>query len=122
MDTFKEKLSAYYNKFNEDKRLLSRHGRVEFVTSMQYIMKYLEALCDEKGATPSQIKVLDVGAGTGRYSIALAKEGYEPAFGARPLKRVIRQMIENPLAKLILEGKFYRMYLHTNMGYQDPNF
>ena len=36
----------------------------------------------------------------------LAKEGYEPAFGARPLKRVIRQMIENPLAKLILEGKF----------------
>ena len=36
----------------------------------------------------------------------LAKEGYEPAFGARPLKRVIRQLIENPLAKLILEGKF----------------
>ncbi len=36
----------------------------------------------------------------------LAKEGYDPAFGARPLKRVIRQLIENPLAKLILEGKF----------------
>jgi len=36
----------------------------------------------------------------------LAKEGYNPAFGARPLKRVIRQLIENPLAKLILEGKF----------------
>ena len=36
----------------------------------------------------------------------LAKEGYDPAFGARPLKRVVRQMIENPLAKLILEGKF----------------
>jgi len=36
----------------------------------------------------------------------LAQEGYEPAFGARPLKRVIRQLIENPLAKLILEGKF----------------
>ncbi len=36
----------------------------------------------------------------------LAQEGYEPAFGARPLKRVIRQMIENPLAKLILEGRF----------------
>jgi len=36
----------------------------------------------------------------------LAKEGYEPAYGARPLKRVIRQLIENPLAKLILEGKF----------------
>ena len=36
----------------------------------------------------------------------LAQEGYEPAFGARPLKRVVRQLIENPLAKLILEGKF----------------
>ncbi|MCQ2957959.1 MAG: ATP-dependent chaperone ClpB [Candidatus Gastranaerophilales bacterium] len=36
----------------------------------------------------------------------LAQEGYDPAYGARPLKRVIRQMIENPLAKLILEGKF----------------
>ena len=36
----------------------------------------------------------------------LAQKGYEPAFGARPLKIVIRQMIENPLAKLILEGRF----------------
>ncbi len=36
----------------------------------------------------------------------LAKKGYDPAFGARPLKRIIRQLIENPLAKLILEGKF----------------
>ena len=36
----------------------------------------------------------------------LAQEGYEPAFGARPLKRVIRQLVENPLAKLILEGVF----------------
>ena len=30
-------LEAYYNKFNEEKRLDSRHGRVEFVTSMHYI-------------------------------------------------------------------------------------
>ena len=36
----------------------------------------------------------------------LAQQGYEPAFGARPLKRIIRQLIENPLAKLLLEGKF----------------
>ena len=32
-----EKLIAYYNKFNEDKRLLSRHGQVEFQTTMRYI-------------------------------------------------------------------------------------
>jgi ATP-dependent Clp protease ATP-binding subunit ClpB len=37
---------------------------------------------------------------------ALAKVGFDPAFGARPLKRAIQQRIENPVAKLILEGRF----------------
>ena len=36
----------------------------------------------------------------------LAARGYNPAYGARPLKRVIRQDIENPLSKNILEGSF----------------
>jgi ATP-dependent Clp protease ATP-binding subunit ClpB len=36
----------------------------------------------------------------------LAKAGYDPVFGARPLKRAIQQFIENPLAKRILEGDF----------------
>ena len=36
----------------------------------------------------------------------LAKVGFDPVFGARPLKRAIQQRIENPLAKLLLEGKF----------------
>ncbi|MBV6407521.1 MAG: Chaperone protein ClpB [Rhodocyclaceae bacterium] len=36
----------------------------------------------------------------------LAKAGFDPVFGARPLKRAIQQYIENPLAKQILEGKF----------------
>ncbi|MCS6766501.1 MAG: ATP-dependent chaperone ClpB [Candidatus Protistobacter heckmanni] len=36
----------------------------------------------------------------------LAEAGYDPVFGARPLKRAIQQQIENPVAKLILEGKF----------------
>jgi ATP-dependent Clp protease ATP-binding subunit ClpB len=37
---------------------------------------------------------------------ALASEGYDPHFGARPLKRVIQQRIENPLAGKLLEGAF----------------
>lgn len=37
---------------------------------------------------------------------ALAKVGFDPVFGARPLKRAIQQRIENPVAKLILEGRF----------------
>ncbi len=36
----------------------------------------------------------------------LAKVGFDPMFGARPLKRAIQQRIENPLSKLLLEGKF----------------
>jgi ATP-dependent Clp protease ATP-binding subunit ClpB len=36
----------------------------------------------------------------------IAKAGFDPVFGARPLKRAIQHRIENPVAKLILEGKF----------------
>ncbi|MCB1898651.1 MAG: AAA family ATPase, partial [Rhodocyclaceae bacterium] len=37
---------------------------------------------------------------------ALAEAGFDPVFGARPLKRAIQERIENPLAKAILEGRF----------------
>ena len=36
----------------------------------------------------------------------LATRGFNPIYGARPLKRVIRQLVENPLSKLILSQKF----------------
>ena len=36
----------------------------------------------------------------------IAEEGYDPAFGARPLKRTIQRMIQNPLAMAVLEGRF----------------
>ena len=61
------KLENYYGKFCEDKRLLSRHGQVEYTTSMKYIHKYLKP----------KDRILDIGAGTGRYSVALSNEGYE---------------------------------------------
>ena len=62
-------IEKYYNKFNEDKRLLSRHGQVEFITTMNYIHSVLK----EYDAP----KIIDIGAGTGRYSVALADEGYD---------------------------------------------
>lgn len=68
-------LEEYYNKFNEEKRLNSRHGQVEFITSMKYIHKYLDEI--EKQKTRGEIRILDVGAGTGRYSVPLAEEGYD---------------------------------------------
>ncbi|HET9652454.1 MAG TPA: type VI secretion system ATPase TssH, partial [Usitatibacter sp.] len=36
----------------------------------------------------------------------LAKAGFDPVYGARPLKRAIQQQVENPLSKAILEGRF----------------
>ena len=36
----------------------------------------------------------------------IAEEGYDPAFGARPLKRTIQRLIQNPLALAVLEGRF----------------
>lgn len=56
----------FYNHYDEDNRLALKHGMVEFLTTMHYIKKYLK-----KGD-----KILEIGAGTGRYSHALAREGY----------------------------------------------
>ncbi|MBO5238729.1 MAG: methyltransferase domain-containing protein [Lachnospiraceae bacterium] len=69
-------LEEYYNKFNEEKRLNSRYGQVEFRTSMKYIHKYLDSV-EAAGKTKDEIRILDIGAGTGKYSVALAQEGYD---------------------------------------------
>lgn len=64
-----ENLVKYYNKFNEDKRLKTRHGRVEFITTMKYIKEVLKYYDNPL--------ILDIGAGTGAYSIPLSDEGYQ---------------------------------------------
>ena len=69
-------LEEYYNKFNEEKRLNSRHGQIEFRISMKYIHECLDKI-KEQIPDASQIKILDIGAGTGRYSVALAQENYD---------------------------------------------
>ncbi len=59
-------LIDFYSHYDEDSRLAPRHGTVEFLTTMRYIQKYIK---------PGS-RVLEVGAGTGRYSHALARQGY----------------------------------------------
>ena len=60
-------LEDFYNVKDEEKRLLSQHGQVEYLTTMKYIRE-----CISKFPSPA---ILEVGAGTGRYSVTLAKEG-----------------------------------------------
>ena len=62
-------LIDYYNKFNEDKRLNHRHGIIEYTTAMKYIHKILKNI--------NNPKIIDIGAGTGKYSISLSNEGYD---------------------------------------------
>ena len=62
-----KELIEYYNKFNEDKRLDTRHGQVEFITSIKYIEKYLK----------KNDKIIDIGAGTGKYSKYFFDKGYD---------------------------------------------
>ncbi len=69
LETKREEIvENYYKAYDEDSRLQrSCHGRLEYATTMHYIHKYAK-----EGA-----KILEVGAGTGRYSVALAKEGFD---------------------------------------------
>ncbi len=63
-----EFLENYYNSYDEDGRLLLQHGQVEYITTQKYIHEYLSDV--------HQASILEIGAGTGRYSVSLAKEGY----------------------------------------------
>ena len=68
MSTRKEIVSSFYSQYDEDGRTTkSRHGQLEYCTTMSYIHRYASR----------QSRILEVGAGTGRYSIALAKEGMD---------------------------------------------
>ncbi|MBQ8555633.1 MAG: class I SAM-dependent methyltransferase [Clostridia bacterium] len=60
-------LNQYYSSYDEEGRLLTRFGRVEYETTMRYIVKYLRP----------GMRVMEIGAATGRYSHALARAGYQ---------------------------------------------
>ncbi len=68
MSTRQEIVSGFYDASNEQMRLIrTRQGQLEFYVTMEYIHRFAK-----KGS-----KVLEIGAGTGRYSIALANEGMD---------------------------------------------
>lgn len=60
-------LVDFYNRIDEDSRLLSKHGRIEFLTTVKYVEKYLK----------DGMKLMEIGAATGRYSHYFAQKGFE---------------------------------------------
>lgn len=59
-------LKDFYENIDENGRLDSRYGHIEFITTMKYIEKYLK---------PGD-KIIEIGAGTGRYSHTFARKGF----------------------------------------------
>ena len=77
-------LTQYYANYDEEGRLLTRYGRVEFETTMRYIRRYL----------PQDARIIEIGAGTGRYSHTLARMGY-PVDAVELVQHNIDQFIAN---------------------------
>ena len=87
MSSREDIVSAFYRQADEDSRLLrSRHGQLEYAVTMHYIHRF---------AFPGE-SILEVGAGTGRYSIALAREG---------MQVTALELVENNLAVLREKSK-----------------
>lgn len=71
------KLEQYYNKFHEEHRLTTRHGIVEFTTTMRLIEEAAEIVQNKGNNADTPLKIADIGAGTGRYSVELCHRGYD---------------------------------------------
>ena len=94
---------------------LKNHFRPEFLNRIDETVvfhaldaKNIEAIAKiQLKLLESRLQKMELSMQVSEQALAeLAKVGFDPVFGARPLKRAIQQRIENPLSKLLLEGKF----------------
>jgi ATP-dependent Clp protease ATP-binding subunit ClpB len=91
------------------------HFRPEFVNRIDELVVF-HALDEKNIGSIARIQLqvlekrlakLDIGLKVSDGALQkIAEAGFDPVYGARPLKRAIQQELENPLSKLILEGKF----------------
>jgi ATP-dependent Clp protease ATP-binding subunit ClpB len=91
------------------------HFRPEFVNRIDEVVVF-HSLADDNIRSIARIQLkylaarlskMDYGFDITDGAVAeIAKAGFDPVYGARPLKRAIQSQIENPLAKAILEGRF----------------
>ncbi len=92
-----------------------QHFRPEFLNRIDEVLvfhaldtKHIESIAKiQLKALEQRLEKMDMKLDVSAQALReLAKVGFDVAFGARPLKRAIQQRIENPVAKLILEGRF----------------
>jgi ATP-dependent Clp protease ATP-binding subunit ClpB len=91
------------------------HFRPEFINRIDEIVVF-HALDEKNIGAIAKIQLQGLEQRLGKMEMSLdiseealqkiAEAGFDPVYGARPLKRAIQQQIENPLSKLILSGKF----------------
>jgi ATP-dependent Clp protease ATP-binding subunit ClpB len=111
-----KELSQDFEKMEmEIKAILNRNFRPEFLNrvdeilifralSKETILKIVELQIDELRALLKEKKIgIEVSEDARKL---LAERGYDPSYGARPLKRIIQKYIQNPLALNLLEGKY----------------
>ncbi|MCI9338861.1 MAG: class I SAM-dependent methyltransferase [Lachnospiraceae bacterium] len=84
----KDHLTNYYEGYDEERRLTSKHRMVEYVTTMKYVEKYLRP----------NMRVLEIGAATGRYSHAFARQGYRVRGFISPPRMVTQIICGKPLS------------------------
>jgi ATP-dependent Clp protease ATP-binding subunit ClpB len=94
---------------------VKQHFRPEFLNRIDEAvvfhaldMKNIEAIAKiQLGVLAARLEKMEMRLDVSPAALAeLAKAGFDPVYGARPLKRAIQQRIENPVSKLILEGRF----------------
>ena len=86
-------IEKHYNKHPEDLRLLRRHGIVEFETTMHHLRRFLRP----------GMQLLDIGAGTGRYTSALMAEGYDVK-AVELVKRNIQVFLDREPTADVVQG------------------
>jgi ATP-dependent Clp protease ATP-binding subunit ClpC len=99
------------NKVNED---LKQYFRPEFLNRLDEIIVFRQLTKDEVKQIADimlrevSMRLLDQGIGlevTERFKDRLVQEGYDPSYGARPLRRVIMRLLEDSLAEAMLSGQ-----------------